>query len=229
MKSPSVSEKVKIEPATTPGRESGKTTCQNVLPPLAPRSPEASTSEWGMRSSAAWSRRLSDQLLARPNLLLILFLTPPLIWLGVVYLGSLFTLLLQSFFFIDEFSGSIVREFSFKTYGELLSGPANLDIILRTATMAFSVSLGTALIGYPIAYYMAFHATGRTKALLYLGIMMPLWSSYLVRVYAWKLILAKAGIVAWFFDALGLTWLLESLLAVPVLGGRAAGRINAGS
>ncbi len=172
-----------------------------------------------VETSTAWSRRLSDQLLARPNLLLILFLTPPLIWLGVVYLGSLFTLLLQSFFFIDEFSGSIVREFSFKTYGELLSGPANLDIILRTATMAFSVSLGTALIGYPIAYYMAFHATGRTKALLYLGIMMPLWSSYLVRVYAWKLILAKAGIVAWFFDALGLTWLLESLLAVPVLGG----------
>jgi len=136
----------------------------------------------------------------------------------VVYLGSLFSLLLQSFFSIDEFSGMVVREFSLRTYGQLFT-PANIDIIVRSATMAGVVTIAAALIAFPIAYYMARYATGRVKALLYLAIMLPLWSSYLVRVYAWKLILAKEGIVSWVFAKLHLTWLLEALLATPVIGG----------
>ena len=143
---------------------------------------------------------------------------PPLLWLGVVYLGSLFSLLLQSFFSIDEFSGMVVREFTLRTYGQLFT-PANIDIIVRSATMAGVVTIAAALIAFPIAYYMARYATGRVKALLYLAIMLPLWSSYLVRVYAWKLILAKEGIVSWVFAKLHLTWLLEALLATPVIGG----------
>lgn len=170
-------------------------------------------------SSQGWLRRISDYLLAHPLLLLLVFLTPPLLWLGVIYLGSLMALLAQSFFHIDEFTGIIIREFSFKTYGELLGSQANLDIILRTVSMALCVSLGTALIGYPVAYYMARYATGRTKALFYLGVMMPLWSSYLVRVYAWKLLLAKEGITSWFFETLGITGVLEFLLRTPVIGG----------
>ena len=126
-------------------------------------------------------------------------LPPPLLWLGIVYLGSLFALLLQSFFSIDEFSGLINREFTLKTYGELLQ-PANLDIIVRTVTMAALVTLASAVVAFPIAYYAARYARGKWKALFYLGVMLPLWSSYLVKIYAWKLILAKEGILTWLFE-----------------------------
>ncbi len=163
-------------------------------------------------------RRVSSLLYRRPTLLLLLLLTPPLMWLGIVYLGSLFSLLVQSFFSIDEFSGMVVRELTLRTYAELLT-PANVDIVLRTALMAAIVTLAAAALGFPIAYYMARFAGPRAKAVFYLAVMLPLWSSYLVRVYAWKLILAKEGIVSWVFAQLHLTWLLEAALALPVIGG----------
>lgn len=162
--------------------------------------------------------RLSDLFWRRPNLLLVLMLVPPLLWLGIIYVGSLIALLMQSFFSIDEFSGLINYEFTLATYGELLR-PANFDIILRTLLMSAAVTLASAVIAFPIAYYAARYAKGRWKAVFYLGIMLPLWSSYLVKVYAWKLILAKEGILTWIFAKLHLTWLLEGLLAIPVIGG----------
>ena len=162
--------------------------------------------------------RLSDALWRHPGWLLALLLVPPLLWLGIVYLGSLFALLAQSFFSIDEFSGVIDRTPTLKTYGELLR-PANLDIIGRTVVMAALVTVASIGIAFPIAYYAARYAKGRWKALFYLGVMLPLWSSYLVKVYAWKLILAKEGIGGWGFDTVGLGWLLEAFLAVPGIGG----------
>ncbi|TIR75504.1 MAG: ABC transporter permease [Mesorhizobium sp.] len=161
---------------------------------------------------------LSDLLWRRPILLLLLMLLPPLLWLGIVYIGSLFALLLQSFFSIDEFSGLINREFTLKTYGDLFQA-ANLDIILRTVTMAALVTLASAVIAFPIAYYAARYARGRWKALFYLGVMLPLWSSYLVKIYAWKLILAKEGILTWLLGKLGLLWLLDAWLSLPIVGG----------
>lgn len=162
--------------------------------------------------------RVSTLLYRRPRLLLALLLGPPLLWLGVVYLGSLSSLLLQSFFYLDGFTGRVVRQFTLRTYGELLT-PANIDIVLRSTTMALAVTVTSALIGFPIAYYMARYARGRVKALCYLAVMLPLWSSYLVRVYSWKLILAKFGIVNWVVEQLSLTWALDALLALPVIGG----------
>jgi putative spermidine/putrescine transport system permease protein len=85
--------------------------------------------------------------------------------------------------------------------------------------MAAAVTLASALIAFPIAYMAARHAGPRLKALFYLGIMLPLWSSYLVRVYAWKLILAKEGVVSWAAASTGTTWLLDGLLGLPVIGG----------
>ena len=152
------------------------------------------------------------------SLLLMLLLAPPLVWLGVVYLGSLAALLVQSFYSIDEFSGMIVKEFTLKTYGELFRA-ANMDIILRTLTMSASVTLASAVIGFPVAYFAARFARGRWKAVFYLGIMLPLWSSYLVKVYAWKLILAKEGIITWAADSVGLGFLLDAVLALPGVGG----------
>jgi putative spermidine/putrescine transport system permease protein len=163
-------------------------------------------------------RRASDALVTRHGLLLLLLLIPPLLWLGVVYLGSLFALLAQSFFSIDEFSGTIVYEPTLKTYGELLQ-PANLDIIIRTILIAASVTILAAVIAFPIAYYAARYAKGRTKALFYLAVMMPLWSSYLVKVYAWKLLLAKEGAVGWMMAGVGASPLLDAVLGLPVIGG----------
>jgi len=165
-------------------------------------------------------RMLSTVLLLRPKLLLALLLLPPLLWLGVVYLGAMFALLVQSFFSIDEFTGLIERTFTLRTYAELLR-PAHLDIILRTAAMAAAVTLASVLVAFPIAYYMARYATGRAKTVFYLAVMLPLWSSYLVRVYAWKLILAKEGIVTWLAAELGAGSWLDALLSIPVIGGTA--------
>jgi putative spermidine/putrescine transport system permease protein len=172
----------------------------------------------GTRSRSSWAARLSDVLWRHPRLQLALMLTPPVLWLGVVYLGSLFALLAQSFFSIDEFSGLIRYQFTLKTYAELLI-PANLDIIFRTTIMAAAVTIAAAIVAFPIAFYAARYARGKWKALFYLGIMMPLWSSYLVKVYAWKLILAKEGILTWIFTKLHLMWLLDAFLAVPIIGG----------
>jgi putative spermidine/putrescine transport system permease protein len=165
------------------------------------------------------ARRLSTFLYRRGGLLTLLLLAPPLAWLGIVYLGSLFALLVQSFFAFDDFSGQVLHELTLRSYVELLTNRANLDIILRTVSMAAAVTLGAALIGFPIAYVMTRYATGRAKALFYLAVMLPLWSSYLVRVYAWKLILAKEGIVSWAFAEANLGWLLSGVLALPVVGG----------
>lgn len=163
-------------------------------------------------------RRLSDVLVGRRGFYLMLLLVPPLLWLGVVYLGSLFALLAQSFFSIDEFSGTIVEEPTLKTYGELLQ-PANLDIIVRTVLLSTVVTLLAILIAFPIAYYAARYARGRVKALFYVAVMMPLWSSYLVKVYAWKLLLAKEGAVGWVMNAAGAASLLDGWLSLPLVGG----------
>ena len=168
------------------------------------------------------ARGLADRMTAlfwrRPNILLVLLITPPLIWLGVVYVGSLLALLVQSFYSIDEFSGLVVPEFTLKTYAELLR-PQNFDIILRTLLMSAIVTIASAIIAFPIAYFAARYAKGRWKAVFYLGVMLPLWSSYLVKVYAWKLILAKEGIITWAADSLGLGFVLEGILALPAIGG----------
>lgn len=170
------------------------------------------------QGAAAWARRLSDTLWRRPILVLLCLVTPPVLWLGVVYLGSLFALLAQSFFSIDEFSGLVRYELTLKTYGELFRA-SNFDILVRTILMASAVTLASAFIAFPIGYYAARYAKGRWKAVFYIGVMLPLWSSYLVKVYSWKLILAKEGILNWLLETLHLGWLLAAYLAIPVIGG----------
>ena len=162
--------------------------------------------------------RLADALWRHPQLLLLLMLAPPVLWLGVIYLGSLGALLVQSFFSIDEFSGLINYQFTLKTYRELLV-PANLDIIVRTVSMAAAVTLAAVIVAFPIAFFAARYARGKWKAAFYIGIMLPLWSSYLVKIYAWKLVLAREGILNWLFSKLHLTWLLDAYLSIPLIGG----------
>ena len=131
-------------------------------------------------ATSAHSRgRLADFLYRNSGILTLALLLPPLLWIGIVYLGSLFALLLQSFYSLDEFSGLIVHEFTFSTYRQLFT-PTNLTIILRTVLMAAAVTIISAIVAFPIDYYAARYARGGWKALFYLAVMMPLWSSYLV-------------------------------------------------
>ena len=169
-------------------------------------------------AAASPTRRLSIYLYRRPALALILLLAPPLLWLGVVYLGSLFALILQSFFTLDSFTGQVVRKLTLANYRDLFVA-ANIDIIVRTASMAAAVTVAAAGVAFPISYYMARYATPRGRALLYLGVLLPLWSSYLVRVYSWKLILAREGVLNWTLVQLRLDGVLNWLLSLPVIGG----------
>jgi putative spermidine/putrescine transport system permease protein len=168
---------------------------------------------------AGWSRRASTFLYGRPGFYLGLLLLPPLLWFGTVYLGSLFTLLANSFYAIDEFTAKIVYEPTLATFKQVLTQPAHIDIIVRTLVMAIAVTIACAVIAFPVANYMARYASPRMKALFYVGVMLPMWTSYLVKVYAWRLILAKQGILSWFVDTLGLTPVLEAVLRLPAVGG----------
>ncbi|ALP43614.1 ABC transporter permease [Aeromonas schubertii] len=163
-------------------------------------------------------RRLSTLLYGRSGLLLGILLGPPLIWLGLIYAGSLLMLLSNAFFGLDEFSGQIRYAFTWQNFIDL-ARPENRDVILRTLTMSLLVTLACALLAFPIAYYMARYTRGRQRAFFYIAIMLPLWSSYLVRVYAWKLILAKEGAINWLAGQLGLDGVLQALLSLPAIGG----------
>ena len=163
-------------------------------------------------------RRSATYFYKHPRLSLFLLLLLPLAWLLIFYVGSLSALLAQSFFSLDGFTGQIVHQFGFKTYQSLFT-PSNVDIMLRTLGMAAAVTIMSGIIAFPLAYYMARYASYRLKGLLYLAVLLPLWSSYLVRVYTWKIILAQEGIFNWFITGLHLNWLLDGVLAIPGIGG----------
>ena len=163
--------------------------------------------------------RLANFFYVRPRLALAALLGPPLAWLVVVYLGSLAGLVVQSLYHLDSFSGKVIRQLTLATYADLLSETENYRIVARTAGMAAAVTLAAALVAFPLAYYMARYASPRRKALLYLLVLLPLWSNYLVRVYAWEIILAKEGILGWFIHALGADFALNALLQIPMIGG----------
>jgi putative spermidine/putrescine transport system permease protein len=164
------------------------------------------------------ARRLSDLLYTRRGLFLTALLAPPLLWFGVIYLGSLFALLANAFFGLDDFTGQVKPEFTLANF-VALAEPANVDVALRTISMAVAVTLACIALAFPVAYTMARHARGATKAALYILVMLPLWSSYLVRLYAWKLLLAKEGAISWLAAQAHATWLLDALLSLPRVGG----------
>jgi putative spermidine/putrescine transport system permease protein len=162
--------------------------------------------------------RVSTYLYRRPRLGLALLLLPPLVWFVVVYLGALATMLLNSFFYLDGFTGQVVHEFTLQTYSKLLE-PTNLQIFGRTTLMAALVTAACIIISFPLAYYMSRFAGPRMKTFLYLAVTLPLWSSYVVRVYSWKLILAQEGIVSWFARLIHIYGFLAWYLNLPVVGG----------
>lgn len=172
-------------------------------------------------------RALSTALHGRRALALLLLLAPPLLWFGVVYLGSLLALVWQSGYTFDAFSMSVTPARTWANYRALLEA-ANLDVVLRTLGMAGAVTVACALLAFPVAYYMARHATGALKGFFYVAVMLPMWASYIVKAYAWTVILAKGGLVYWLVGKLGLLGLLEWALALPVVGGSSLSTSNLG-
>ncbi len=162
--------------------------------------------------------RLSNLLYRKPNLYLALLLIPPLLWFGAIYFGSLLTLLWQGLYTFDDFTMTVTPELTLANLVSLFN-PANYDIILRTLGMAVAVSLVSAMLAFPIAYYMARYTTGKTKAFFYIAVMMPMWASYIVKAYAWTLLLAKGGVAQWFIQSLNLGPLLQFILGIPGVGG----------
>jgi putative spermidine/putrescine transport system permease protein len=172
-------------------------------------------------------RALSNLFYRRGTLRLLLLLTPPLLWFGVVYLGSLLALLAQSFYTFDDFTMEVTPELTWANYKALVD-EANSDIVLRTVGMAASVTIASAVLAFPIAYYVARYTEGLRKGLFYVAIMLPMWASYIVKAYAWTVILTKGGIIYWLIGKLGLTGALEWVLELPYVGGTSLSTSNLG-
>jgi putative spermidine/putrescine transport system permease protein len=163
----------------------------------------------------------------RRRLYLGLLLVPPLLWFGVVFVGSLIALVWQSTYTFNDFAMQVTPDLTLANYKALLGG-ANLDIVKRTVAMAAAVTIGCAILGFPIAYYMARYTRGATRGVFYVGVMLPMWASYIVKAYAWTMILSRGGIIYWVADRLGLRFVLDWLLTLPYLGGTSLSTSNLG-
>jgi putative spermidine/putrescine transport system permease protein len=163
----------------------------------------------------------------RRRLTLWLLLAPPLLWFGVVFVGALLALVWQSTYTFDDFTMQVTPDLTSANYRALFA-TANLDIVIRTVVMAAAVTIACAVIGFPIAYYMARYTHGARRGLFYVGVMLPMWASYIVKAYAWTMILSKGGIIYWVVDRIGLRGALDSVLTLPYVGGSSLSTSNLG-
>ena len=173
-------------------------------------------------------RRLAGWLYPRPRLQLGALLATPLGWLVIAYLGTLFVLLLNAFWAKDAFTGRVEPfAWTLSAFDTLLSTEVYRTVALRTVAMAALVTVTDALLAFPIAYYMARVASPRTRGILVVAILTPLWAAYLVKVYAWRTILQGGGLVDWFLGNFGVagpgldeivnSWLVLSYLWLPYM------------
>jgi putative spermidine/putrescine transport system permease protein len=171
-------------------------------------------------------RRLAAFGFRHPRLRIGALLAAPLGWLLLVYLGSLAVLLLSAFWQTEEFTAELVRTFTLDNFRELYEQDVYRDVTWRTVRMAFLVTVADAVLAFPIAYYMARVASPRTRNLLVVAVLMPLWANYLVKAYAWRTMLGDEGVLAWALDPLGLPapgytetglWLVFTYLWLPFM------------
>jgi putative spermidine/putrescine transport system permease protein len=171
-------------------------------------------------------RRLADLFHGRPKLQIGSLLAGPIGWLVIGYLGSLAVLLIASFWSVNAISGELNKGFSLDNYQELLDSAVYKDVAIRTIGIAVAATVTDAILAFPIAFYMAKVAGPRVKGAMVVAILMPLWSFYLVKVYAWQTMLASGGVVNWALDPFGVSgpgygstavWLVESYLWLPYM------------
>jgi putative spermidine/putrescine transport system permease protein len=140
-----------------------------------------------------------------PRLKLSALLGPPMLWFVLIYLGALAVLLVNAFWRVDVFSGEIVHQWGATNFQTLLHESVYRTITIRTLVIAAGVSLADIVLSFPLAYYAARMATPRLRNLLLVLVVLPLWANYLVRVFAWKLILSPGGFLEWMTAKLGFT------------------------
>jgi putative spermidine/putrescine transport system permease protein len=172
--------------------------------------------------------RLSAALWRRPWLKAAGLLALPVLAFVLVYIGALAALFVSAFWEVDGFTGKVVHVWNVANFSSLLHDPVYRRIAFRTIWMAAAVTATDALLAFPLAYFMARFAGGRLRALLFVMILLPLWSSYLVRIYAWRTILAKEGALNWALNGVGLPdaglaytnwamWLVFSYVWLPFM------------
>ncbi len=147
--------------------------------------------------AAGWRRRLLRAFHRRPTAALLLILTPPAGWMAVVYFGSLAVLAVAAFYVLDPATSQVVHELSLDNFVTLLTEPVYRTITLRTVGMALLVTVTCAILALPIAYYMARVASVRTRRWLVMATLLPLWASYVVKVFAWRVIVQPNGPLDW--------------------------------
>jgi putative spermidine/putrescine transport system permease protein len=173
------------------------------------------------------SARLSAALWRRTWLRATLTLSPPLAWFLVIYLASLLVMLVTAFWSVNPFTNALEHTWTLANFSELFTG-TYLSIIGRTIAMAAVVTVTDAVLAFPVAYYMARIATQRGRQLLFTAVLLPLWASYIARVYAWIVILQKGGTLSWFFEKIGVgsvnigysnvaMWLVFSYIWLPFM------------
>ncbi|MEU6014782.1 ABC transporter permease [Streptomyces sp. NPDC047515] len=149
-------------------------------------------------------RRLAGALHRRPRLQLSLLLSAPLAWLALAYLGSLTVLFLSAFWTTDSFTSNVVKIWNTDNFTALFTTDVYRQVALRSIGVALAVTVLCVLIAFPIAFYTARIANPKRRPLLVVAILTPLWASYLVKAYAWRLILAHGGLLDWALKPLGL-------------------------
>ncbi len=155
------------------------------------------------KAKSGGPRALHSSALARSRWRTALLLSPPLLWFLVIYLSSLVLMLITSFWSVNDFTSQIDHQLTGSNFAQISSG-AYPSIILRTVLLAALVTITDAVVAFPFAYVMARVATQRTQRLLLGAVLLPLWASYLAKVYAWISILEKGGALNWTFSKLGL-------------------------
>jgi putative spermidine/putrescine transport system permease protein len=160
--------------------------------------PEKPAQRYGM-----WTR-VSAVLWRRPWARATILLTPPLAWFVLIYLASLVVLLITAFWQINPFTTNIERVWSLSNFTTIFTSPAYRAIILRTVGMAGAVTVVDAAVAFPFAYFMARIASPRTRTALFVAILLPLWASYLAKVYSWLVIFTHDGILDWSLGRIGL-------------------------
>jgi putative spermidine/putrescine transport system permease protein len=171
-------------------------------------------------------RRLAGLFHGRPRLQVGALLAGPVGWLVIGYLGSLAILLIAAFWGVDPLSGELSKHFTSDNFKTIVNEPVYRDIAWRTIRTALLVTVTDAALAFPIAFYMAKVASRRAKAALVVAVLMPLWSGYLVKVYAWRTLLSHDGVLNWALNPIGLhgpgygltaIWLVMSYLWLPYM------------
>jgi putative spermidine/putrescine transport system permease protein len=174
----------------------------------------------------AAGRRRADLFHGRPWLQVSGLLSGPLGWLVVGYIGSLIVLLVASFWSVSALTGEVSQTFTWDNFKTIFTEPVYRTIAWRTVRVAALVTITDAVLAFPIAFYMAKLASRRARAALVVGILMPLWSFYLVKVYAWRTMLSADGVINWALEPLGIhgpgygttaVWLVMSYLWLPYM------------